>query len=40
MEYPEARHAELEAALAKDPGALSVYADWLEENGDPYAAAL
>ena len=31
---------ELEAALAKDPGALSVYADWLEENGDPYAAAL
>jgi hypothetical protein len=40
MEYPEARHPELEAALANDADALGPYADWLEEQGDPYAAAL
>ena len=40
MEYPEARHAQLEASLGTDPAAVSVYADWLEEQGDPYAASL
>lgn len=40
MEHPEARHAELEAALPRDAQAAAVYADWLEEQGDPFAAAL
>ena len=40
MEHPEARHAELEAALPRDAHASEVYADWLEEQGDPFAAAL
>lgn len=40
MEYPEARHPELEAALPREPQAAAVYADWLEEQGDPFAAAL
>ncbi len=40
MEYPEARHAQLESSLATEASALFVYADWLEEHGDPYAAAL
>lgn len=40
MEHPEARHAELEAALPGDPNAAGIYADWLEEQGDPFAAAL
>lgn len=40
MEFPEARHPQLESTLATDAGAVFVYADWLEEQGDPYAAAL
>lgn len=40
MEFPEARHPEFEASLATDAAAIEVYADWLEEQGDPYAAAL
>lgn len=40
MEFPEARHPELEAALGSGPGAVAVYADWLEEQGDPYAGVL
>lgn len=40
MEFPEARHPELEATLATDPSTIPVYADWLEEQGDPYAASL
>lgn len=40
MEFPEARHAEFEARLASDSAMLEVYADWLEEQGDPYAASL
>lgn len=40
MEFPEARHPQLESTLATDEGALFVYADWLEEQGDPFAAAL
>lgn len=40
MEYPEARHGQLESSLATEASALFVYADWLEEHGDPYAAAL
>lgn len=40
MEHPEARHPELEAALSKSREAVMVYADWLEEQGDPYAASL
>ena len=40
MEFPEARHPQLESTLATDAGAIFVYADWLEEQGDPYAAAL
>ncbi len=40
MEHPEARHAELAAAISRDPGAAEVYADWLEEQGDPFAGAL
>ena len=40
MEHPEARHAELEAAISRDAHAAQVYADWLEEQGDPFAGAL
>lgn len=40
MEHPEARHPELEAALSREAGAAEVYADWLEEQGDPFAGAL
>ncbi|MBL8917147.1 MAG: hypothetical protein JNM17_40955, partial [Archangium sp.] len=40
MEFPEARHPEFESALATDASMLEVYADWLEEQGDPYAASL
>lgn len=41
MEYPEARHPELESALLTGSHeASSVYADWLEEQGDPFAATL
>jgi hypothetical protein len=40
MEFPEARHPQLEASLATDPATIPVYADWLEEQGDPYAASL
>lgn len=40
MEHPEARHPELEAALGAAPGPVAVYADWLEEQGDPYAGVL
>ncbi|MFT3710535.1 MAG: hypothetical protein QM817_23165 [Archangium sp.] len=40
MEYPEARHPQLEAELLRSPDALGPYADWLEEQGDPYAASL
>ncbi len=40
MEFPEARHPQLEASLARDPATIPVYADWLEEQGDPYAASL
>jgi len=41
MEYGEARHPDFEAALARgERDVLPVYADWLEEQGDPYAAAL
>lgn len=40
MEFPEARHPQLESTLVSDAGALLVYADWLEEQGDPFAAAL
>lgn len=40
MEHPEARNATLEAALAGADEAALVYADWLEEQGDPFAAAV
>lgn len=40
MEYPEARHAELEASLSRDAHAAEVYADWLAEQGDPFGGAL
>lgn len=40
MEFPEARNPQLESTLATDERAVLVYADWLEEQGDPYAAAL
>lgn len=40
MEFPEARHPQLESTLVSDAGSLFVYADWLEEQGDPFAAAL
>ncbi len=40
MEYPEARHPELEAAISREAHAADVYADWLEEQGDPFAGAL
>lgn len=40
MEHPEARDAQLEAAVPSDDGMAAVYADWLEEQGDPFAAAL
>lgn len=40
MEHPEVRHPELEAALPQGAAAAAVYADWLEEQGDPFAAAL
>ena len=40
MEHPEARHPELEAAISREAGAAEVYADWLEEQGDPFAGAL
>lgn len=37
MEHPEARHPELEAAISRETHAAEVYADWLEEQGDPFA---
>ena len=40
MEHPEARHAQLEAAISREAHAAEVYADWLEEQGDPFAGAL
>lgn len=40
MDHPEARHAELEADLPNNAQASQVYADWLEEQGDPFGAAL
>lgn len=40
MEHPEARHAQLESAIPHHANAADVYADWLEEQGDPFGAAL
>jgi uncharacterized protein (TIGR02996 family) len=40
MEYPEARNLALEAELPTSEAAAFVYADWLEEQGDPFAAAV
>jgi hypothetical protein len=40
MAWPEARHDELEVALATDAHAAQVYLDWVEEQADPFAAAV
>lgn len=40
LERPEARNLALEAELPLEEDAAHVYADWLEEQGDPFAAAV
>ncbi len=40
MDTHEARHPGLEASIGRNAGAELVYADWLEEQSDPFAVHL